>query len=687
MPDGQPRGLARHRLRRRLQPRAVAGGGLARGRRADAARPASTWSASASSPGRCSSPHPGEYEFGWLDRCSTCCTRTGSASTSARPTAAPPAWFYRAAPGGPAGRPRRACARLRRARHDLPAARRRTATRPPRHHRAARRALRRPPGASSCGTCTTSTASPSRDCYCDACVGAAFRALAARAVRRRSRRSTRPGARRSGASATATGTRSTPPRARRDRGQPGPAAGLRALQLRRAPARCFRRERDILRRARARHPGHHQLHGHQLQVDSTTGPGRGEVDVVSNDHYLAGRARRRTTSTWRWPPTSPGRWPAAGRGCSWSTPPARSTGSRATSPSGPGEMARNSPRPRGPRRRRGACSSSGGASRRGAEKFHSAMVPHGGTDTRDLARGRRARRGARRAGARCAAPDGARRRRRAVGLGVLVGAGAGRGGPATDLRLPGAGRRATTSGSGATPHRRLRPPGGGPVRVPAGRRARSSTCWARRRRSNLERVRRPRAARWWCRTSPAIVDEHDAVHPRGYPGAAGRRARPRRRGVRCRCARTSACRVPDAGAGRPSPRTSGPSTCAPARRRGAGVVRRTGRPPAGRRSPGTGSAIRDGVVRRDPARTRPAWATCSARRLRRRRPRAGPGLAARRSTSSSASAPAASATCSLVNHTGADAVVADGRRRAAVRRPGRGRPAARPGRRRARRPE
>ena len=40
----------------------------------------------------------------------------------------------------------------------------------------------------------------------------------------------------------------------------------------------------------------------------------------------------------------------------------------------------------------------------GAEKYHSAMLPHGGTDTRDLARGRRARRRPRRPRRACAAP-------------------------------------------------------------------------------------------------------------------------------------------------------------------------------------------------------------------------------------------------------------------------------------------
>ena len=67
-------------LRRRLQPGAVAGDGLGRGRRADAAAPGSPWSPSASSPGRGWSPRPaGTTSAGWTG-CSTCWPAPASAS-------------------------------------------------------------------------------------------------------------------------------------------------------------------------------------------------------------------------------------------------------------------------------------------------------------------------------------------------------------------------------------------------------------------------------------------------------------------------------------------------------------------------------------------------------------------------------------------------------------------------------
>ena len=57
----------------------------------------------------------------------------------------------------------------------------------------------------------------------------------------------------------------------------------------------------------------------------------------------------------------------------------------------PGEMARNS-LTHVARGADGVLFFQWRASRRGAEKFHSAMLPHGGTDTAGLPRGRRARR-------------------------------------------------------------------------------------------------------------------------------------------------------------------------------------------------------------------------------------------------------------------------------------------------------
>ena len=126
---------------------------------------------------------------------------------------------------------------------------------------------------------------PLGDCYCDRCA-AAFRRWLRRALRRPRRAERRRGAPRSGASATATGTRSSRRGARPDRGQPDPAAGLRALLLRRASCACFRAERDILHRLTPGRAGHHQLHGHQLQDHRLLGAGRPRSTWSSNDHYL-----------------------------------------------------------------------------------------------------------------------------------------------------------------------------------------------------------------------------------------------------------------------------------------------------------------------------------------------------------------------------------------------------------------
>ena len=73
-------------------------------------------------------------------------------------------------------------------------------------------------------------------CYCDVCAARVPR-LARERVRRRRRRSTTPGARRSGASATARSTRCCRPRLTPDGAwsQPDPAAGLPPVRLRPAP--------------------------------------------------------------------------------------------------------------------------------------------------------------------------------------------------------------------------------------------------------------------------------------------------------------------------------------------------------------------------------------------------------------------------------------------------------------------
>ena len=100
-----PAAAGQDRLRRGLQPRAVARAGLARGRRADAR--------GRGQPGQrrdlrvgAARAAPGEYDFGWLDRILDLLHEAGIAVDLATPTAAPPAWFFRRTRGPPhRGRP------------------------------------------------------------------------------------------------------------------------------------------------------------------------------------------------------------------------------------------------------------------------------------------------------------------------------------------------------------------------------------------------------------------------------------------------------------------------------------------------------------------------------------------------------------------------------------------------------
>ena len=88
-----------------------------------------------------------------------------------------------------------------------------------------------------------------------------FRRWLQASVRAPSTRSTRPGARRSGASATATGTRS-PPRAPRRRPSTRRSAGLRAVLLRRAAGVSSGASATRSARVSPGRAGDHQLHGH-----------------------------------------------------------------------------------------------------------------------------------------------------------------------------------------------------------------------------------------------------------------------------------------------------------------------------------------------------------------------------------------------------------------------------------------
>ena len=92
----------------------------------------------------------------------------------------------------------------------------------------------RPPRRGACGTCTTSTARHSAQCYCDGSARGVPR-LAARPLRRPRRAQRRLGHHVLGPALRRLGRDRRRRGARRTVGQPGPAARLRALLLRRAP--------------------------------------------------------------------------------------------------------------------------------------------------------------------------------------------------------------------------------------------------------------------------------------------------------------------------------------------------------------------------------------------------------------------------------------------------------------------
>ena len=343
-------------------------------------------------------------------------------------------------------------------------------------------------------------------------VGRARSATGCRSATARSTRSTTRGAPRSGASATATGSTSARPPSRPASSTPRSASTSPGSPTT-SCAQCFIAERDAIR-AHADAADHDQLHGATSARRPTCGRGRREVDIVSNDHYLHGRRRARRTSASRSPPTSPARsrggkpWILMEHSTSAVNWQPRNVAKR------PGEMARN------------ALAHLG----RGADA-HPVLpvarlalgrreVPLGDAAARrhrlaGVARGRRPRRRPRPARARCAA------RACTADVAILWDC---ESFWAQDLEWRPSRRRSTTasasapstSGSGATASRSTSPTprhdlSGVPARgrpgvVPADRGGRGEP----------HRLRRPAAARCSSRTSPAIVDENDAVHAGGF---------------------------------------------------------------------------------------------------------------------------------------------------------------------------
>ena len=312
-----PRHL-RDPLRRRLQPRAVAARDLARGRRAHARGRASTSSASASSRGRCSSRARASSTSAGSTRCSTCCTAPASPSTSARPPPRRRRGSGRRYPRGAPGHPRGVTLGLRLAGHRL----RRAAP----EYRAAPRGDRR--RSSPSATRTTPRVAhvaraqrvrrSGRRRATDEASRRALPRLAARALRLARRAQRAPGARRSGASATATWDEIDAPRQSADRRRTRRSGSTSQRFSSDALLECFvaRARRDPARTRRSRSP---RTSWRRAARRSTTGRGRPRSTSSSNDHYLTAVALRRARAASRWTPTSRARSRRASRGCSWST--------------------------------------------------------------------------------------------------------------------------------------------------------------------------------------------------------------------------------------------------------------------------------------------------------------------------------------------------------------------------------
>ncbi|MFH9401135.1 beta-galactosidase [Streptomyces sp. NPDC017638] len=321
-------------------------------------------------------PAPGEYDFGWLDRVLGLLYEGGIRVDLGTPTVVPPVWFYRAHPEalpvtadgvryefGSRGAICHGNADYRAAAANITT---RLAERYGDHPALAMWHVHNEYGV------------PVSACYCDTCA-ARFRHWLA------DTHGTVEGVNEAWGTAF-WGQRYTdlaqinPPRATPTVGNPGQALDYRRFTD--ATIReNFRAERDILHRLSPGVPVTTNFMTALSQCDSMDYWAWGrEVDLVTNDHYLITDGRRthvnlamaadltrsvaggapwllleHSTSGVNWQPRNPAK--------------------------APGQMARNS-LAHVARGSEGAMFFQWRQSRRGAEKFHSAMVPHGGTDTR-----------------------------------------------------------------------------------------------------------------------------------------------------------------------------------------------------------------------------------------------------------------------------------------------------------------
>ncbi|MFJ5708533.1 beta-galactosidase [Streptomyces sp. NPDC093105] len=321
-------------------------------------------------------PEPGRYDFGWLDRVLDLLHAHGIRVDLGTPTVAPPAWFYRAHPEAlpvTADGVRHTYGSRGAICHSSPAYREAAA-------RITTELARRYAGhpALALWHVHNEYGVPVSACYCDGCAAHFRRWLdgtygSVEAVNE--------------AWGTAfwgqrygTYEEILPPRTTPTVGNPAQQLDYRRF----ADATIrenFRTERDILHELSPGVPVTTNFMTALSQCDSIDYWAWGrEVDLVTNDHYLITDGRRthvnlamaadltrsvaggapwllleHSTSGVNWQPRNPAKRP--------------------------GEMARNS-LAHVARGSEGAMFFQWRQSRRGAEKFHSAMVPHGGTDTR-----------------------------------------------------------------------------------------------------------------------------------------------------------------------------------------------------------------------------------------------------------------------------------------------------------------
>ena len=339
---------------------------------------------------------------------------------------------------------------------------------------------------------------------------AAFREWLQDALRHPRRAQRARGAPPSGVSATATGTTSARPRPRPPSSTPPSGSTSRASpthQLR----ECFIAERDAIR-AHAIAAHHDQLHGEPELDDRPVGVGaRGRHRLerpLPVGRRPRGRDRPRASR-----PTSRARsaggkpWILMEHSTSAVNWQPRNVAKR------PGEMARNSLSHVG----RGADAIlffQWRASRSGAEKFHSAMLPHAGTDSRvwrevvelGAALGRldeTARLARRRPTSRSCGTSSRSGRRTSSGAR-----------PRTS-RTPSASAR-STSGCGATASRSTSPCPGSDLSGYSLVVAPAQYLLSARGRREPHPLRRAAAARSLVSFFSAIVDENDAVHAGGF---------------------------------------------------------------------------------------------------------------------------------------------------------------------------